>query len=564
MNTIVNKTNQSQLASIPAGQYNNSVSSLILFGKNFANYGEALNENMVHMMEHFANNVPPVNPLSGQLWYDTISKQLKIYDNGWTLVNSNSIQGIADAVVKNRIYVSKSGNDANTGLSWYNAKLTIGAAVAEAANQIALGNFTPEHTAVLVASGEYVEPQCPIVIPAGVSLIGDNLRSVTVRPPASNPYIDVFYLNSKCYVYGITVRGHQLNPSALDITPTGYAGASGRNLPINTPQVGFAFGFAPGADILVSPYIQNCSSISGDPDTGSGLTPGGGGVLVDGNIISPNSRVHSIVVDAFTQINLGGIGVKVVGKGYMQLVSFFTNFCQFGLLTVDGGHVTALNSNCSFGNYSLWAEGSRVLDNATSVYYTWTSANSTIDGANITFTTPVGQVLLNSQLKDLQVTLNNVIQTYGLDYTVVVDTVAKTTSIVFLGYPPAVGSTITASVQFGSLVEASGYTMSYAGAGLNYTELSPSQGGVGESDPNKYTIARNGGRIYHTTTDESGNFYVGLLKPGAVDSTTGIQSAAIPSFRINQRSGTIDGRSFYQSIFGFMTPFILALTRKGL
>lgn len=562
MNTIVNKTNQTQLANIPPGQYNNTVSSLILFGKNFANYGEAINENMVHMMEHFANNVPPANPIAGQLWYDTIGKQLKIYDNGWTLVNASSIQGIADAVIKNRIYVSKSGNDANTGLSWYNAKLTINAACVEASNQIALGNFSAEHTAILVASGDYTEPACPIIIPEGVSIIGDNLRSVTVRPPPSNPFTDVFYLNSKCYVYGITVRGHQLYPSALDITPTGYAGASGRNLPLNTPQVGFAFGFAPGADILISPYIQNCSSISGDPDTGSGLTPGGGGVLVNGDIISSGSRIHSIVVDAFTQINLGGIGVKVVGKGYMQLVSFFVNFCQFGLLTVDGGHVTALNSNCSFGNYALWAEGSRILANPTSVNYTWTSANSTIDGNNKYFTTPVGQVLLSSQLQDLTVTLNSQILTYNIDYSLNVDNTAQTTTIFFPSAPP-VGSTITAQIMFGSLVEASGYTMSYAGAGLNYADLSPSQGGVGQSDPNKYTIARNGGRIYHTTTDEAGNFYVGLLKPGTVDATTGIQSSAIPSFRINQRSGTIDGRSFYQSIFGFMTPFILALTRKG-
>jgi hypothetical protein len=105
--------------------------------------------------------------------------------------------------------------------------------------------------------------------------------------------------------------------------------------------------------------------------------------------------------------------------------------------------------------------------------------------------------------------------------------------------------------------------MSYAGAGINYTSLSPSQGGYGHADANKYTITLNNGRVYHTTTDQDGNFYVGAITPGTTNTTTNIQSSARPTFRINQRTGTIDGRAFYQSIVGFMTPFILALTRRG-
>ena len=121
MNTNIYKSNSTQLASIAAGQYDSTASSLILFGKNFANYGAALNENMVHIMEHFANNTPPANPIQGQFWYDTTTSQVKVWDNGWTLLNANSLQDIADSIVKNRIYVSKSGNDANSGLSWFRA-----------------------------------------------------------------------------------------------------------------------------------------------------------------------------------------------------------------------------------------------------------------------------------------------------------------------------------------------------------------------------------------------------------------------------------------------------------
>ena len=110
--------------------------------------------------------------------------------------------------------------------------------------------------------------------------------------------------------------------------------------------------------------------------------------------------------------------------------------------------------------------------------------------------------------------------------------------------------------EFGSLVEATGYTLSYAGAGIDYTKLSPGQGGTGLADPNKYTIELSGGRVFITATDEQGDFYVGKITPSAAGEN------ARPLFRINQASGAIDGRAFYQSIFGFLAPFILALTRR--
>jgi hypothetical protein len=261
--------------------------------------------------------------------------------------------------VKNRVYVAKSGDDDQDGLSWAKAKRTIKAACALAQQLIDNEDAEANHVAIMIASGDYTE-DCPITVPPGCAIIGDNLRSVTVRPSVSTS--NVFYLNSNCYAWGITVRGHRLNPSALDITPEGYAGYNGQDLPRSTKQTGFAFSFAPGAIIRVSPYIQNCSSISGSGVFGNpDYVPGGGGILVDPSICAEGNRVNSIVLDAFTQINQGGIGCKVVGRGYMQLVSFFVNFCQFGILCVDGGHVTLLNSNCSFGNYAFWSEGQRTL-----------------------------------------------------------------------------------------------------------------------------------------------------------------------------------------------------------
>lgn len=576
MNVNVYKTNQQLLASVAPGQSNTTASSLILFGKNYSNYGVALNENIVHLMESFANSSPPPNPIAGQVWYNTITHELQIYDpnnGGWSLVNASSIRSIAESLVKNRIYVSQSGNDSLSGLSWFNSKRTLQSALQVAEQQIALGNFTAGSTVILVASGDYTE-NCPLTIPEGVSLVGDDLRSVTVRPSVATS--NVFYLNSGCYVYGITVKGHQLSPSAIDITPTGYANSTGQNLPRSTTQSGWAFSFEPGTTITSSPYVQNCSSISGDSNT-----PGGGGIWVDSASINQNSTLHSMVVDAFTQINQGGIGAKIQNKGFAQLVGFYTNFCQFGILAVDGGHASVQNSNCSFGNYALWSEGSRYLDNLPTTVNSVTypgAINTLLQGSWTTqptqtvFVASTNTKVYADQLPDFVVYVDGVLQTQGIDYfvsdagSVTTLTDSATTSQInfYASSAPVTGSVITAYIMFGSLIEANAISMTYAGAGINaQLNLSPGQGGHGHTDTNKYTIRLSYGRIYQTAMDQDGNWYVGGITPGAVSATTGQQGKAMPAFRINQRTGMVDGSTFYRSVFGFMTPFVLALTRRG-
>ena len=54
-----------------------SATSLMLVGKgaplfnNTTSWGNAMQSNLIHMMEHFANITPPTTPMDGQLWFDT-------------------------------------------------------------------------------------------------------------------------------------------------------------------------------------------------------------------------------------------------------------------------------------------------------------------------------------------------------------------------------------------------------------------------------------------------------------------------------------------------------------
>jgi microcystin-dependent protein len=59
--------------------------SLIFPGRNVTGYGQIIAENFLHLLENFASDTQPVNPVEGQLWYDTINSSLKLYDNvNWT------------------------------------------------------------------------------------------------------------------------------------------------------------------------------------------------------------------------------------------------------------------------------------------------------------------------------------------------------------------------------------------------------------------------------------------------------------------------------------------------
>jgi len=75
----INLTDGSIFATIADGTIN-TASSMILVGKNYAGYGEFLDENFIHLLENGANTTAPGAPLTGQLWWDKTNNLLKVYN----------------------------------------------------------------------------------------------------------------------------------------------------------------------------------------------------------------------------------------------------------------------------------------------------------------------------------------------------------------------------------------------------------------------------------------------------------------------------------------------------
>ena len=75
----INLTDGTVFATISDGTINTS-SSMILVGKNYAGYGEFLDENFIHLLENGSNTTAPASPLTGQLWWDKTNTLLKVYN----------------------------------------------------------------------------------------------------------------------------------------------------------------------------------------------------------------------------------------------------------------------------------------------------------------------------------------------------------------------------------------------------------------------------------------------------------------------------------------------------
>jgi hypothetical protein len=75
----VNRYNGTFLVSVADGTIDSST-NIRFVGKNYAGYGQVQNENFLHLLEHFAGNAQPSKPISGQLWYDSSDRRIKVYD----------------------------------------------------------------------------------------------------------------------------------------------------------------------------------------------------------------------------------------------------------------------------------------------------------------------------------------------------------------------------------------------------------------------------------------------------------------------------------------------------
>ncbi len=260
---------------------------------------------------HQTNHTYPraTDPIAGVTTAVTVTSTTQFTLNVGQGYSTEVVRTGAGVTVTNVWYVTKDGNDSNTGKKLGDAKATIKNAVGMAG----------EGDVIHVSAGVYTEDN-PIVLPKQLSIVGDSLREVTITP--SNADSDLFHVSPGNMLQELTFSG-TVNSGVAAV-------AFDPNKIQYNPQ---------------SPYIRFCTN----------KLTNSIGMKVDGSkSIGP---FKSMVTDSYTQYNANGIGVSLSNEGYAQIVSMFTMNLDVGIAAHSGGQCDVTNSNSSFGNYGMVSDG---------------------------------------------------------------------------------------------------------------------------------------------------------------------------------------------------------------
>jgi hypothetical protein len=455
------------------------------------------------------------------------------------------------------VYVdASSGDDSNDGHRISRPKATIKAAVTQINNDATYG----DGSVVVVAPGTYQEVAPIDIQKANVSIVGTALRSCIVHPTVATETNVLFRVNSGSYLQNLTFTGVKASGSISNTVDP--------ELPVNQ---GWNVAFYPGATIIKSPYIQNCTNFSDSEIDNSNLNvitpaggaagdtdsaPTGGGLLVDGSAVDSNSPLRSMVCDSYTHVGLNGPGILVTNNGYAQCTSSYAFFNTYHIKCLNGGQANLAASTTDFGDRALVADGK-----STSAIFT-----SNVDGAaadeaisfNINEPTagaswhgsterPASNMLVevNGNIYPILSATPNTDSEGGAGWTVTISRPDPTNRSNNLGLNGAVSDDAVVSFYLRSMIASSGHTMEYVGSGTDYSAL-PENGGV--PDDTKQKIELNNGKIWTATTDHNGKF------------TIGGNQTDDPIFEIDQQLGfvTIPEGSIAFNLLSDETPQLFA------
>jgi hypothetical protein len=422
---------------------------------------------------------------------------------------------------------------------------------------------------------------------AGVTQIGFRTESIGLKCSTDNFNKAKFYPRVGKDPYVGTFISIASTTATTFTSNIGVAG-------IGSEYVGF---------ITQSPYVRNCTN----------FVPDSIGMQINGD----RARgLKSMVVDSYTQYNENGIGVSITNNGYGQLVSIFTICTDIGIYCGAGGQCDLTNSNSSFGNKGLVAQGIGTVGyNATLAANAVAEDNVFVLSGLGTFRPYSGQVLYVGELfQDVDtVTVTNA----GSGYTsaqppvvtisnpsgpggIAADGVAvisgfgsvtgvnliangrqyrESDSVTVTIAPPTSGVTATASATLAPAY----YTINSAttpSAGISTVTVDqtiPAAIGIGSTVPiarqslilassHSFEYIGTGVTIAQARPSQGGvtipeNQVISIEGGKVVHTSTDERGNFLigDDFTINQQTGTITGDSFNKSIQATLTPLIIAL-----
>lgn len=244
---IVNFTDKTNKSPITVFDNTSSTDTSLIFpGRNVTGYGQIIAENFLHLLENFASSDQPVNPVEGQVWYDSANGQLQLWDG----TNWKAASNIQKSPTEPSVETSKTGelwvDTTNQQLRIYSGTrwilvgpsessvdgLRYGPAVEKIADSDNLDRniliFYIADIPVIIFSKDSFTPK--VIIP-GYPIIKSGIN---INAPSTSSEISNFVGSFLPKLYGTAQNADALNVSGVEVA----AGKFLRSDTVNTTEFG--------------------------------------------------------------------------------------------------------------------------------------------------------------------------------------------------------------------------------------------------------------------------------------------------------------------------------------
>jgi hypothetical protein len=351
----INLTDGTVFATVNDGTVN-TASSMTLVGKNYAGYGEFLDENFIHLLENGSNTTAPAAPLTGQLWWDKTNTLLKVY-NGTVFKTISAATASASQPASNvtgdlwydttnqQVKVYTGSSFIVVGPAFTSTEGTAGA-IPETVND---NTATPHYVTGLYVAG------------TRVAIVSKD-ANFTAAAPTSTLFPTIYKGITISNSADTVMAGNVRNTGNVVVTSGGATTAVIQPTGVLITGFNSVTGNVIGGNILTAGIVSATGNVTGLNFIGNVVAPPGGPLATTGNITGGNLLTSGLVsatgnitggnintsglvtavgnVRGGNIVSLAGVsGVSVVATGNVDS----GNLRSAGLISVAGNVTSAAN-----------------------------------------------------------------------------------------------------------------------------------------------------------------------------------------------------------------------------
>jgi hypothetical protein len=350
----INLTDGTVFATVNDGTVN-TASSMTLVGKNYAGYGEFLDENFIHLLENGSNTTAPAAPLTGQLWWDKTNTLLKVY-NGTVFKTISAATASASQPASNvtgdlwydttnqQVKVYTGSSFIVVGPAFTSTEGTAGA-IPETVND---NTATPHYVTGLYVAGTrvaIVSKDANFTAAAPTSTLFPTIyKGITISNSADTVMAGNVRNTGNVVVTSGGATTAVIQPTGVLIT--GFNSVTGNVIGGNVSTAGLvtATGNVTGGNVVSVAAVSGVTVVATGNVTGGNISTAGL-ATVTGNITGGNINTSGLVtavgnVRGGNIVSLAGVsGVSVVATGNVDS----GNLRSAGLISVAGNVTSAAN-----------------------------------------------------------------------------------------------------------------------------------------------------------------------------------------------------------------------------